>query len=126
MDKVLKTKIVVSRHSIEAPIQVNKVGEKVKDDDGNTTLPININNVNSITILDSGARIGIATKSTSKSWGKLAIWRTRMSLQLADGSLEHLLGLLEDVKVKSYGIEYLQTFAIVGFGKNTNYEVILG
>ena len=42
------------------------------------------------------------------------------------GASEHPLGLLEDVKVKSCGIEYLQTFAIVDFGKNTNYEVILG
>ena len=57
---------------------------------------------------------------------ELLMRRTRMSLQLAHGSLEHPLGLLEDVKVKSCGIEYLQTFAIVNFGKKTNYEVILG
>ena len=126
LDKVLKTNTVVSRHSIKAPIQVNKVGEKAEDDEGNTTLPVTINNVKSIAILDSGAEVGIATKSIWESWGKPAIWRTRMSLQLADGSLEHPLGLLEDVKVKSCGIEYLQTFAIVDFGKNTNYEVILG
>ena len=70
MDKVLKTKTVVSRHSIKAPIQVNKVGEKAKDDDGNTTLPVTINNVKSITILDSGAGIGIATKSISGIMGQ--------------------------------------------------------
>ena len=49
-----------------------------------------------------------------------------MSLKLADGSLENPIELLEDVKVKSCGIKYLQTFDIVDFGKNTNYEVILG
>ena len=49
-----------------------------------------------------------------------------MSLQLADGILERPIGLLENVNVQSYGIEYTHTFAIVDFGKNANYEVILG
>ena len=43
-----------------------------------------------------------------------------------NGSLESPVGLLEDVTVKSCGIEYLHTFAIVDFGKGTSYEVILG
>ena len=130
MDKLLKTKIVVSRHSMKAPVQVNKVGDKAKDDEGNTTLPIEINNVKLVAILDSGVGVGIATKAIWVSWGKLAIRRTlgitRMSLQLADGSLESSIGLLEDVKVKLCGIEYSHTFAIFDFGKDTNYEVILG
>ena len=50
----------------------------------------------------------------------------RMNLQLADGSLESPIGLLEDVKVKSCGIEYLHTFPIVNFGKGTSYKEILG
>ena len=49
-----------------------------------------------------------------------------MNLQLVDGNLENPIGLLENVTVKSYGIEYEHTFAIVDFGKNANYEVILG
>ena len=49
-----------------------------------------------------------------------------MNLQLVDGSLENPIGLLENVIVKSYGIEYEHTFAIVDFGQNSNYEVILG
>ena len=67
LDKVLKTNTDVSRNSIKAPIQVNKVGEKVEDDEGNTTLPITINNVKSIAILDSGAGIEIATKSMGQA-----------------------------------------------------------
>ena len=47
-------------------------------------------------------------------------------MQLADGSLENPIGLLENVTVKSCGIEYEHTFAIVDFGNNANYEVILG
>ena len=77
------------------------MGEKAKDDEGNTTLPVTINNIKSIVVLDSGAGIGIATKFIWESWSKLAAQRTRMSLQLAYGSLENPIGLLEDVKVKS-------------------------
>ena len=49
-----------------------------------------------------------------------------MNLQLADGSLENPIGLLENVTMKSCGIEYEHTFATVDFGQNANYEVILG
>ena len=49
-----------------------------------------------------------------------------MNLQLADGSLENPIGLLENITITSCGIEYEHTFAIVDFGRNTNYEVILG
>ena len=49
-----------------------------------------------------------------------------MNLQLADGSLETPMGLLENVLVKSCGIEFEHTFAVVDFGQETNYEVILG
>ena len=49
-----------------------------------------------------------------------------MNLQLADGSLENPIGVLENVTVKLCGIEYVHTFAIVDFGSGANYEVILG
>ena len=49
-----------------------------------------------------------------------------MNLQLADGTLENPMGMLENICVESCGIEYEHTFAIVNFGKDTNYEVILG
>lgn len=45
---------------------------------------------------------------------------------MADVSLERPIGLLENVIGKSCGIEYTHTFTIVDFGKNANYEVILG
>ena len=40
--------------------------------------------------------------------------------------MENPIGLLENITIKSCGIEYEHTFAIVDFGKNTNYKVILG
>ena len=89
-------------------------------------LPIFYEGIKSIAILDSGAGIGIATKSIWDKWGKPTVRRTRMNLQLADGSLENPIGLLENITVTSCGIKYEHTFAIVNFGRNTNYEVILG
>ena len=49
-----------------------------------------------------------------------------MKLQLADEFMERPLGLLEKVVVTSCGIEYEQTFAVADFGKEPNYEIILG
>ena len=49
-----------------------------------------------------------------------------MELQLADGNLEHPLGMLENVLVESCGVKYVHSFAIVDFGQDPSYEVILG
>ena len=77
-------------------------------------------------ILDSGAGMSIATKTIWEKWGKPTVRQTCMNLQLADGSLENPIGLLESIMVKSCGIKYEHTFAIVDFGKNKNSKVILG
>ena len=107
-------------------VEVNKVSGVQEKDEENTTLPVNYQGIESMAILDSRAGISIATKTIWEKWGKPTVRQTCMNLQLADGSLENPIGLLENVTVKSYGIEYEHTFAIVDFGKNTNYKVILG
>ena len=112
-------------HSKPTPIPVNKVGQH-EGEDGNTTLPVTINKMKSIAILDSGAGVSIATKAVWKAWGAPTIRKTRMNLLLADGTLESPMGMLENICVESCGIEYEHTFSIVNFGNNTNYEVILG
>ena len=40
--------------------------------------------------------------------------------------MERRPSLLEEVVVTSCGIEYEHTFAVVDFGKEPNYEIILG
>ena len=42
-------------------VPLNKVGDYCEGDDGNTTLPIEINEVKSLEILDSGVGVAIAT-----------------------------------------------------------------
>ena len=80
----------------------HKQGRKIPGkDEGNTTLPLEMASIVSIAILDSGAGISIATKSMWEKWGKPIVQSTRMNLQLADGSLEQPIGVLENVTVKS-------------------------
>ena len=95
-------------------------------EDGNTTLPVEFNEVKSLAILDSGAGVAIATKDVWESWGKPALRKTRMKLQLSDGFIKSPIKLLEKVIVISCGIEYKNTYAMVDFGKKPNYEIILG
>ena len=77
-------------------------------------------------VLYSMAGIDIATKSLWEAWGKPAIRRTRMKLQLADGHLEVPLGLLEGIIITTCGIKFTHTFAVVDFGRKTAYDLILG
>lgn len=69
LEEVLEPKTVVSKPSTKIRVKISKVGEKVEDDKGNTTLPIEINNIKSIAILDSGTDVGIVTREIWVSWG---------------------------------------------------------
>ena len=52
-----------------------------------------------------------------RNGAKKAFYKTRMELQLADGSVEQPLGLLEHVIIKACGIKFEHTFAIVNLKK---------
>ena len=62
------------------------------DDTGNTTLPLEHSDYKAIAILDTGAGVSIARRYIWEKWGKRALRKTRMQLQLADISetLGHL------------------------------------
>ena len=109
-----------------APVPLNKVGDYCEGEDSNTTIPVTYDDVTTLAILDSGAGVAIATKSIWESWGRPALRKTRMKLQLADGYIKRPIGLLEGVVVSSCGVEYEHTFAVVDFGKSPNYDIILG
>ena len=108
------------------PVPINKVGEYCEGEDGNTLLPVQYGEIKTMAILDSGAGVAIATKQIWEAWGKPAIRKTRMKLQLADGYVEKPLGMLERIVVSSCGIEYEHTFAVVDFGKKPMYDIMLG
>jgi hypothetical protein len=114
------------KRAICEPVPINKVGDYCEGDDGNTTSPVEFNNVQSLAILDSGAGVATSTKQIWDSWGQPALRKTRMKLQLADGYVKRPMGLLEKVVVLSCNIEYEHTFAVVEFGTKPNYKIILG
>lgn len=112
----------------KAHVPINKVSfRKNEEEVGNTTLPIEFNDYKAIAILDMGAGVSIATKTMWEKWGILALRKTRMQLlQLADGAMSKPLGMLENITITTCGIDIVHTFAIVDFGRDPNYEVILG
>ena len=105
--------------------KLNNYG-KHRADKGNSMLPIQMGKVKTLAILDTGAGVSIATKAMWIKWGQLSLRKTQMELQLADDNLEHPLGMLENVLVESCGVKYVHSFAIVDFGQDPSYEVILG
>ena len=98
---------------------------KAKGDKGSTTLKVKKDSHLHQAILDTGAGVSIVTKETWIKWGKRALTSTRMGLQLADGEVKYPIGLLEDTSISICGIEITHTFAVVDFGPETNYEIIL-
>ena len=105
--------------------KLNNYG-KHRADKGNSMLPIQMGKVKTLAILDTGAGVSIATKAMWIKWGQLSLQKTRIELQLADGNLEHPLGMLENVLVESCGVKFVHSFAIVDFDQDPSYEVILG
>ena len=45
---------------------------------------------------------------------------------MGDERLKNPIGILENVALTTCGIEYTHLFAVVDFGKEANYELILG
>ena len=78
--EIMKPATIESSPSTKIKVLVNKVGGKAKDDKENTTLPIMINKVESIDILDSGGRVGIGTRKIWEAWDKPALRQTWMNL----------------------------------------------
>ena len=127
---ILEEHIKLLKESNQTPssvqlVPLNKVGEYYEGPDGNITLPIEYNDVETLAILDNGAGVAIATKNIWEKWGRPAIKRTRLKLQLADGHLEPPLGLLEGISITTCGIKFIHTFVVVDFGRRTTYDIIL-
>ena len=70
-------------------------------DPGSFTLPVTIGNLTvGIALLDLGASINLIPLSMLKKMGEVEVRPTRMTLQLADRSIKHPYGIVEDMIVK--------------------------
>ena len=70
-----------------------------------------------LAIFKNGEGIAITTKNIWEAWGKPAIQKMRMKLQLADKHLEILLGPLEGVSITTCAIKSLHTFIVLILGR---------
>ncbi|GKF62043.1 reverse transcriptase domain-containing protein, partial [Tanacetum coccineum] len=77
-------------------------------------------------LADSGARINLLPHSIYKQLGFEALKPTRMTLELANRSITHPMGIAEDVVVRVDGFTFLADFVVVNFEPDPRVTIILG
>ncbi|GJW67070.1 reverse transcriptase domain-containing protein [Tanacetum coccineum] len=77
-------------------------------------------------LADSGASINLLPHSIYKQLGLGALKHTRMTLELANRSITHPMGIAEDVVVRVDGFTFLADFVVVNFEPDPRVPIILG
>ncbi|GKB59130.1 reverse transcriptase domain-containing protein [Tanacetum coccineum] len=94
-------------------IIMNKVPEKLEDP-GKFLIPCALQELDRTNALaDSGASINLLPHSIYKQLGLGALTPTRMTLELANRSITHPMGIAEDVVVRVDGFTFLADFVVV-------------
>ncbi|GJX97460.1 reverse transcriptase domain-containing protein [Tanacetum coccineum] len=107
-------------------IIMNKVPEKLEDP-GKFLIPCALQELNRTSALaDSGASINLLPHSIFKKLGLEALTPTRMTLELANRSITHPMGIAEDVVVRVDGFTFLADFVVVNFEPDPRVPIILG
>ncbi|GJU72236.1 reverse transcriptase domain-containing protein, partial [Tanacetum coccineum] len=107
-------------------IIMNKVLEKLEDP-GKFLIPCALQELNRTSALaDSGASINLLPHSIYKQLGLEALTPTRMTLELANRSITHPMGIAEDVVVRVDGFTFLADFVVVNFEPDPRVPIILG
>ncbi|GJW73000.1 reverse transcriptase domain-containing protein [Tanacetum coccineum] len=107
-------------------IIMNKVPEKLEDP-GKFLIPCALQELNRTSALaDSGASINLSPHSIFKKLGLEALTPTRMTLELANRSITHPMGIAEDVVVRVDGFTFLADFVVVNFEPDPRVPIILG
>ncbi|GJR13622.1 reverse transcriptase domain-containing protein [Tanacetum coccineum] len=107
-------------------IILNKVPEKLEDP-GKFLIPCALQELDRTSALaDSGASINLLPHSIYKQLGLGALTPTRMTLELANRSITHPMGIAEDVVVRVDGFTFLADFVVVNFEPDPRVPIILG
>ncbi|GJU11906.1 reverse transcriptase domain-containing protein [Tanacetum coccineum] len=107
-------------------IIMNKVPEKLEDP-GKFLIPCSLQELDRTSALaDSGASINLLPHSIYKQLGLEALTPTRMTLELANRSVTHPMGIAEDVVVRVDGFTFLADFVVVNFEPDPKVPIILG
>ncbi|GJZ02456.1 reverse transcriptase domain-containing protein [Tanacetum coccineum] len=107
-------------------IIMNKVPEKLEDP-GKFLIPCALQELDRNNALaDSGASINLLPHSIYKKLELKALTPTRMTLELANRSITHPMGIAEDVVVRVDGFTFLADFVVVNFEPDPRVPIILG
>ncbi|GKC99097.1 reverse transcriptase domain-containing protein [Tanacetum coccineum] len=107
-------------------IIMNKVPEKLEDP-GKFLIPCALQELDRTNALaDSRASINLLPHSIYKKLGLEALTPTRMTLELANRSITHPMGIAEDVVVRVDGFTFLADFVVVNFEPDPRVPIILG
>ncbi|GJY17345.1 reverse transcriptase domain-containing protein [Tanacetum coccineum] len=119
--------IAITTVNVEcSAIIMNKVPEKLEDP-GKFLIPCALQELNRTSALaDSGASINLLPHSIYKQLGLEALTPTRITLELANRSITHPMGIAEDVVVRVDGFTFLADFVVVNFEPDPRVPIILG
>ncbi|GJU98271.1 reverse transcriptase domain-containing protein [Tanacetum coccineum] len=114
MFKQLRLEIGLKDALIEMP-KFNKCSETLEDP-GKILIPCALQELDRTSALaDSRASINLLPHSIYKQLGLEALTPTRMTLELANRSITHPMGIAEDVVVRVDGFTFLADFVVVNF-----------
>ncbi|GKC98636.1 reverse transcriptase domain-containing protein, partial [Tanacetum coccineum] len=119
--------IAITTVNVEcSAIILNKVPEKLEDP-GKFLIPCALQELDRTNALaDSGASINLLPHSIYKQLRLGALKPTRMTLELANRSIMHPMGITEDVVVRVDGFTILADFVVVNLEPDPRVPIILG
>jgi len=106
---------------------IQKALPQKSSDPGSFTLPITIGNLTvGKALLDLGASINLIPLSILKKIGDVEVRPTRITLQLADRSIKHPYGIVEDLLVKVDKFMFPVDFVVMEMEEDLEVPLILG
>ena len=123
--KIVEEGIVSLTATCSAVIQ-NSIPEMLQDP-GSFTIPYEIGHVDvGKTLCDSRANINLMPLSVAK---RLSLWELTpiaMTLQMADRTLSHLEGIIEDMLIKVGKFIFLVDFVVINIKEDKQVPLLLG
>ncbi|XP_027109132.1 uncharacterized protein [Coffea arabica] len=123
--KLVDSETIALTEECSAIIQ-NKLPPKLKDS-GSFTVSCTIGNVEFFKALcDLGASVSLIPLTVTRQLGLKELKRTNISLQLADRSIRHPMGILENVLIKVQKFIIPVDFVVLDMEEDVNIPIILG
>ncbi|XP_027169631.1 uncharacterized protein LOC113769374 [Coffea eugenioides] len=122
--KLVDSETIALTEECSAIIQ-NKLPPKLKDPES-FTVPCTIGNVEfSKALCDLGASVSLMPLTVARQLGLKELERTNISLQLADRSIRHPMGILENVLIKVQKFIIPVDFVVLNMEEDVNVPIIL-